>query len=211
MVALHAAPYLHLRAAAAEEQDMSNANPDARHGLGPPLDMALEVVVIPVSNVERAKRFYGDLGWRLDLDFDSGRGYRVIQFTPPGSGCSVTFGQNVTRAAPGSTRALHLVVSDIEAARENLLRRGVEVSAAFHDAGGIFHRAGLEGRTAGPNPQHKSYASYFSFEDPDGNGWVVQEVTARLGPDLVEGDARFTPELVGALLHRTARVSAKAL
>ena len=169
-----------------------------RNGL---LDMALEVVVIPVADVERAKRFYGDLGWRLDLDFDSGTGYRVIQFTPPGSGCSVTFGQNVTSAAPGSVESLHLVVSNIDTAREELSRRGVAVSEPFHDAGGVFHRAGPEGRAAGPNPQRKSYASYLSFSDPDGNRWVIQEVTARLTADLAEGDTHFTPELVQALLH----------
>jgi catechol 2,3-dioxygenase-like lactoylglutathione lyase family enzyme len=166
-----------------------------------PLDMALEVVVIPVSDAGRAKRFYGDLGWRLDLDFDSGTGYRVIQFTPPGSGCSVTFGQNVTSAAPGSVQGLHLIVSNIDTAREELLRRGIAVSEPFHDAGGVFHRAGPEGRAAGPNPQRKSYASYLSFSDPDGNRWVIQEVTARLTADLAEGDIHFTAELVQALLH----------
>jgi catechol 2,3-dioxygenase-like lactoylglutathione lyase family enzyme len=106
------------------------------------IDMKLEVVVIPVSDVDRAKRFYGDLGWRLDLDYTAGDDYRVIQFTPPGSGCSVIFGKNVTAAAPGSAQGLHLIVSDIEAARDQLLRRGIEISEPFHDAGGIFHHAG---------------------------------------------------------------------
>jgi catechol 2,3-dioxygenase-like lactoylglutathione lyase family enzyme len=159
------------------------------------------VVVIPVSDVDRAQRFYADLGWRLDLDFDSGMGYRAIQFTPPGSSCSVTFGAKISTVAPGAYQGLLLVVADLEAARADLVRRGVDVSEPFHDAGGVFHRAGPEGRTAGPNPQRKSYASYVAFNDPDGNQWVVQEVTARLGPDLTADDTRFTPELVRAALH----------
>jgi catechol 2,3-dioxygenase-like lactoylglutathione lyase family enzyme len=187
----------------------THGGPDARREVAEPLSMALEVVVIPVSNIERSKRFYGGLGWRLDLDFDSGRGYRVIQFTPPGSGCSVTFGHNVTSAPPGSAQALHLVVSDIDAARQDLLHRGVDVSAPFHDTIGVFHRADPQGRADGPNPQRKSYASYLSFRDPDGNGWVVQEVTARLGADLSERDPRFTPELVEALLHPNVSAAAE--
>ena len=189
----------------------THGGPGSRREVAKPLSMALEVVVIPVSNIERSKRFYGGLGWRLDLDFDSGRGYRAIQFTPPSSGCSVTFGHDVTAAAPGSIQGLLLVVSNIEAARNELLRRGVGVSDLFHDAGGVFHRVGPEGHAPGPNPQRKSYASYFSFSDPDGNGWVVQEVTARLGPDLAEGDTRFTPELVKALLHPASSVHANPL
>src|SRR5712672_3973614 len=127
------------------------------------VDMKFEIVVIPVSDVDRAKRFYGDLGWRLDADFAAGDDFRVIQFTPPGSGCSVIFGKNVSAAAPGSARGLHLIVSDIQAARDELHRRGVEISEPFHDAGGVFHHAGAEGRLGGPNPQRKSYASYASF------------------------------------------------
>ena len=168
---------------------------------GGPIAMAIEVIVIPVSDVDRAQRFYADLGWRLDLDFDSGSGYRAIQFTPPGSACSVTFGAKLTTVAPGAYQGLLLVVSDLEAARADLVRRGVDVSEPFHDTGGVFHRAGPEGRTAGLNPQRKSYASYVSFSDPDGNQWVVQEVTARLSADLTSADTRFTPELVEAALH----------
>jgi catechol 2,3-dioxygenase-like lactoylglutathione lyase family enzyme len=158
--------------------------------------MKLEVVVIPVSDVDRAKRFYGALGWRLDLDFIAGDDYRVIQFTPPGSSCSVIFGKNVTAAVPGSTQGLHLVVSDIVAMRDDLIRRGVEIGAPFHDAGGVFHHAGAKCQVGGPNPQRQSYASYISFTDPDGNGWVLQEVTARLSAGVRVGDTRFARQLV---------------
>ena len=168
------------------------------------IDMKLEVVVIPVSDVDRAKRFYGDLGWRLDLDYTAGDDYRVIQFTPPGSGCSVIFGKNVTAASPGSAQGLHLIVSDIEAARDQLLRRGIGISEPFHDAGGIFHHAGTEDLINGPNPQRKSYASYASFSDPDGNGWVFQEVTARLTGHIEAGDTSFTPELTNVVRRAEA-------
>jgi catechol 2,3-dioxygenase-like lactoylglutathione lyase family enzyme len=159
------------------------------------VDMKLEVVVLPVSDVDRAKRFYDALGWRLDIDYAPQDDYRVIQFTPPGSGCSVIFGKNVTEAAPGSAQGLHLIVSDIEAARDQLLRRGVEVDEPFHDAGGVFHHAGVKDLARGANPQRKSYASYASFSDPDGNGWVLQEVTARLTGHIAPGDTSFTPQL----------------
>ena len=149
------------------------------------VDMKLEVVVIPVSDVDRAKEFYGSLGWRLDADFAAGDDFRVIQFTPPGSGCSVIFGKNVTAAAPGSAQGLYLIVSDIEAARDELLGRGVEISEVFHDAGGVY--AGTDEpylfgrlRVSGPDPEHRSYRSFASFSDPDGNGWLFQEITTRL-------------------------------
>jgi len=151
-----------------------------------------------------AKRFYGDLGWRLDIDYTAGDDYRVIQFTPPGSGCSGIFGKNVTTAAPGSAKGLHLIVSDIQAARDELLRRGVGISEPFHDAGGIFHHAGAEGLISGPNPQRKSYASYALFSDPDGNGWVFQEVTVRLTGHIEAGDKSFTPELTNAVRRAKA-------
>ncbi len=148
-------------------------------------DMKFEIVVIPVSDVDRAKEFYGRLGWRLDADFASGNDFRVIQFTPPGSGCSVIFGKNVTAAAPGSAQGLYLIVSDIEAARKELLARGVEISEVFHDAGDVH--AGTDEpylfgrlRVSGPDPEHRSYRSFASFRDPDGNGWLFQEVTTRL-------------------------------
>jgi catechol 2,3-dioxygenase-like lactoylglutathione lyase family enzyme len=149
------------------------------------VDMKLEIVVIGVSDVDRAKAFYENLGWRLDADFAHGNDWRVIQFTPPGSGCSVIFGKNVTAAAPGSAQGLYLIVSDIEAARDELVRRGVEVSDVFHDATGVYDGPDepyLFGRrrVSGADPEHRSYHSYASFRDPDGNGWLFQEVTTRL-------------------------------
>ena len=149
------------------------------------VDMKLEIVVIPVSDVDRAKEFYGRLGWRLDADFASGDDFRVMQFTPPGSGCSVIFGKNVTAAAPGSAQGLYLIVSDIEAARAELLSRGVEIGEVFHDAAGVY--AGTDEpylfgrlRARGPDPEHRSYRSFASFSDPDGNGWLFQQITTRL-------------------------------
>ena len=144
------------------------------------VDMKLEVVVIPVSDVDRAKRFYGSLGWRLDADFVTGDDFRVVQFTPRGSGSSIIFGKNVTSAQPGSAQGLHLIVSDIGAAREELVGRGIEASEVFHDIGGVFHHAGADGRVSGPDPNRRSYGSFASFSDPDGNGWLFQEVTTRL-------------------------------
>jgi catechol 2,3-dioxygenase-like lactoylglutathione lyase family enzyme len=145
----------------------------------------LEVVVIPVSDASRAKDFYAGLGWRLDADFAAGDDFRVIQFTPPGSGCSVIFGKNVTAAAPGSAQGLYLIVPGINAVREELIRRGVNVSEVFHDAGGVY--AGNDEpylfgrlRVGGPDPEHRSYRSFASFHDPDGNGWLLQEITTRL-------------------------------
>jgi catechol 2,3-dioxygenase-like lactoylglutathione lyase family enzyme len=148
------------------------------------LDAKLEIVVIPVSDVDRAKEFYAELGWRLDADFDNGKDFRIIQFTPPGSGCSVIFGKNVTGAAPGSAQGLYLIVSDIQAARKDLLDRGVQISEVFHDEGEyagtdepfLFGRV----RISGPDSEHRSYRSFASFKDPDGNGWLFQEITARL-------------------------------
>jgi uncharacterized protein GlcG (DUF336 family)/catechol 2,3-dioxygenase-like lactoylglutathione lyase family enzyme len=168
------------------------------------IDMKLEVVVLPVSDVERSKRFYTDLGWRLDIDYASGDDFRVIQFTPPGSGCSIIFGENVTAATPGSVQGLHLIVSDIQAARQELLHRGIEINALFHDAGGIFHHAHPKDLVRGPNPQRKSYASFASFSDPDGNGWVFQEITARLTGHIAAGDTSFTPELTNVVRQATA-------
>jgi catechol 2,3-dioxygenase-like lactoylglutathione lyase family enzyme len=175
------------------------------------VDMKFEIAVIPVSDVDRAKRFYGGLGWRLDADFAAGDDFRVIQFTPPGSGCSVIFGKNVTAAAPGSAQGLYLIVSDIAAAREELLRRGVKVSEVFHGAGDAYTGADepyLFGRirVGGPDPEHRSYRSFASFSDPDGNGWLFQEVTARL-PGRIDADVTtFTSstELSGALRRAAA-------
>jgi catechol 2,3-dioxygenase-like lactoylglutathione lyase family enzyme len=173
-------------------------------------DMKFEIVVIPVSDVDRAKRFYGGLGWRLDADFASGDDFRVIQFTPPGSGCSIIFGKNVTAAAPGSVQGLYLIVSDIEAARNGLLARGVKVSDVFHGGGDVYagpDQPYLFGRlrVSGPDPEHRSYRSFASFSDPDGNGWLFQEITTRL-PGRVDGDTTFTSstELATALRRAAA-------
>ncbi len=173
------------------------------------IDMKLEIVVIPVSDVDRAKRFYESLGWRLDADFSSGDDWRVIQFTPPGSGCSVIFGKNVTAATPGSARGLYLIVSDIEAARKELLTRGVEVGEVFHGAGDVH--AGMDEpylsgrkRISGPDPEHRSYGSFASFSDPDGNGWLFQEITTRL-PGRVDADTTFMSATdLAAALRRAA-------
>jgi catechol 2,3-dioxygenase-like lactoylglutathione lyase family enzyme len=144
------------------------------------MDMKLEVVVVPVSDADKAKDFYQGLGWRLDANFAKGDDFRVVQLTPPGSQCSIIFGTGITSAAPGSADGLQLVATDIEAARDELISRGAEVSEVFHDAGGVFHHAGAEGRASGPAPNHQSYGSFISFSDPDGNRWYVQEITTRL-------------------------------
>jgi catechol 2,3-dioxygenase-like lactoylglutathione lyase family enzyme len=173
------------------------------------IDTKLEIVVIPVSDVDRAKEFYAKLGWRLDADYDNGTDFRVIQFTPPGSGCSVIFGKNVTGAAPGSAQGLYLIVSDIAAARDEFLRRGVEVSELFHNEGVyagpdnpyLFGRL----RITGPDSEHRSYRTFASFSDPDGNGWLFQELTTRL-PGRVTGDTAFTStnDLASALRRAAA-------
>jgi catechol 2,3-dioxygenase-like lactoylglutathione lyase family enzyme len=146
------------------------------------VDLKLEVVIIPVADVDRAKRFYSSLGWRLDADFAFDNGLRVVQFTPPGSGCSIQFGTNITSAAPGSVQDLYLVVEDIEAARDELAARGAEVSEVFHPTtpGAQFKPAGASGRVNGPAAEHASYRSFATFSDPDGNGWLVQEIKSRL-------------------------------
>jgi catechol 2,3-dioxygenase-like lactoylglutathione lyase family enzyme len=174
------------------------------------LDMKLEIVVIPVGDVDRAKRFYGGLGWRLDADFGSGD-FRVIQFTPPGSGCAVIFGKNVTPAAPGSAQGLYLVVFDIEAARNELLARGVEVGEIFHD-GGDVHTGTSEPyllgrrRVSGLRPERRSYRSFAAFSDPDGNGRLLQEITERMPGRIEVRDTRFTSsiELAAALRRAEA-------
>jgi catechol 2,3-dioxygenase-like lactoylglutathione lyase family enzyme len=142
--------------------------------------MKLEVVVLPVSDIDRAKRFYQMLGWRLDADFVISDDLRVLQFTPTGSQPSIIFGTGVSHATPGSAERLVLVVQDIDAARANLVARGVEVSEVFHDKGRGFPHAEATDRVAGPDPERRSYFSFASFSDPDGNGWVLQEITQRL-------------------------------
>jgi catechol 2,3-dioxygenase-like lactoylglutathione lyase family enzyme len=151
------------------------------------MDMKLEVVVLPVSDVDRAKNFYTALGWREDADFATSADFRVIQLTPPGSDCSVIFGTGLTSATPGAADGLQLVADDIEAAREDLAQHGADVSEVFHDAGGIFHHAGTTDRVAGRADGGGSYGSWLSFRDPDGNTWYVQEVTTRL-PGRIAGE-----------------------
>jgi catechol 2,3-dioxygenase-like lactoylglutathione lyase family enzyme len=174
-------------------------------------DMKLEVVVIPVSDADRAKEFYAGLGWRLDADYASGSDYRVIQFTPPGSGCSIIFGKNVTAAVPGSAQGLYLIVSDIEAARAELLGRGVNVSEVFHEAGGVY--AGPDApylfgrcRVSGRDAEHRSYRSFASFSDPDGNGWLFQEITTRLPGRINRAETAFASanDLASALRRAEA-------
>jgi len=177
----------------ANVKDELRSNDAAGETIVAKIDMKFEIVVIPVSDVDRAKEFYGRLGWRLDADYDNGKDFRVIQFTPPGSGCSVIFGKNVTAATPGSAQGLYLIVSDIAAAREELLRRGVKISEVFHGAGDVY--AGPDepylfgrNRVNGPDPEHRSYRSFASFHDPDGNGWLFQEITSRL-PGRIDSTA----------------------
>ena len=170
------------------------------------VDMKFEIVVIPVSDVDRAKEFYARLGWRLDADYAAPTGdFRVIQFTPPGSACSVIFGENVTAAPPGSAQGLYLIVSDIAAARKELLDRGFAIGEVFHSAGVytgtdesyLFGRV----RVSGPDPEHKSYRSFASFRDPDGNGWLFQEITTRLPGRIDPATTTFASanDLAGAL------------
>jgi catechol 2,3-dioxygenase-like lactoylglutathione lyase family enzyme len=146
------------------------------------VDLKLEVVIIPVSDVDRSKRFYASLGWRLDADFAFDNGFRIVQFTPPGSGCSVQFGTNLTSAAPGSAQTNYLVVSDIEAAHNELVARGAAVGDVFHPTipGVQFQPEAASGRVSGPAPEHASYRSFATFSDPDGNGWLLQEIKTRL-------------------------------
>jgi catechol 2,3-dioxygenase-like lactoylglutathione lyase family enzyme len=162
------------------------------------VDMKLEVVVIPVADVDRSKEFYSKLGWRLDADFPFDNGFRVVQFTPPGSGCSVQFGTKMTPAAPGSAQGLYLIVSDVNAARRELVARGIEVSEVFHPGtpGAQFQIDG-NGRIGGPAPDHASYSSFATFRDPDGNGWLFQEITTRLpGRGLSNPDVATLTELL---------------
>jgi catechol 2,3-dioxygenase-like lactoylglutathione lyase family enzyme len=188
-----------------------NRPADAKSATSRAVDLKLEVVVIPVSDVDRAKAFYASLGWRLDADFASGDGWRVIQFTPPGSACSVIFGKNVTPAAPGSAQGLYLIVSDLEAARQDLLARGVKIGESFHGGGDVHAGADepyLFGsvRLNGADPKRGSYSSFASFRDPDGNGWLFQEITTRLPGRIDATGTTFTSssELARALRRAAA-------
>ena len=170
-------------------------------------DLKLEAVVIPVADVDRAKDFYVSLGWRLDADFAFDNGFRVVQFTPPGSGCSVQFGTNITSAEPGSAQGLYLIVSDIEIVREELVGRGVEVSEVFHPGspGAQFQPDGAD-RVGDAAPDHASYSSFATFSDPDDNGWLLQEITARLPgrTDAAETAYASSGDLAGALRRAAA-------
>ncbi|WP_405578307.1 VOC family protein [Streptomyces sp. NBC_01092] len=170
------------------------------------MDMKLEVVVLPVSDVDRAKGFYTRLGWRLDADIAPDENFRVVQVTPPGSPASVIFGTSVTSQTPGSAQGLQLIVDDINAAYDELKRLGAEPSEVFHDVGGVFHHAGTDGRVPGPDPQRTSYGSFLSFGDPDGNGWLLQEVTTRLPGRLDPANTTFasTEDLASALRRAAA-------
>ena len=183
----------------------NNATSDARLAR---IDLKLEAIVIPVSNVDRAKEFYGRLGWRLDADFPFENGFRVVQFTPPGSGCSVQFGTKITAATPGSAQGLYLIVSNIEAARDQLIARGSKASDIFHPGtpGAQFEHEGATGRIEGPAPDRASYGSFVTFSDPDGNGWLLQEVTTRLPGRVDPAQTAFTSagDLAAALRRAAA-------
>ena len=172
------------------------------------VDMKFEAVVIPFSNVDRAKDFYSGLGWRLDADFRFDNGFRIVQFTPPGSACSVQFGTNLTSAAPGSAQGLYLVVSDIETARNELVALGVAASSVFHAGtpGAQFQPDGTRGRVSGPSPDHTTYGSFATFNDPDGNTWLLQEITTRLPGRIDTGKTTFASarDLAGALKRAEA-------
>lgn len=169
------------------------------------IDMKLEVVVVPVADVDRATAFYAGLGWRMDIDHTTPAGLRVVQLTPPGSAAAIIIGNGITDAVPGSLRELQLIVADIDAARGRLMAAGADVSEVFHDVGGVFHHAGVAERVIGPDPQRRSYGSFASFDDPDGNGWILQEVTER-GPGRVSAEQTTFASVadVEAALRRAA-------
>ena len=169
-------------------------------------DLKLEVVVIPVSDVDRAKEFYGMLGWRLDADFAFDNGFRIVQLTPSGSGCSIQFGTGVTSASPGSAEGLYLIVTDIAAARQALVDRGVDVGDVFHEGAiGARFEPGADGRLAGPAPDHGTYGSFATFVDPDGNRWLLQEITTRLPGRVDPAATSFASasDLAGSLLAQS--------
>ena len=176
------------------------------------VDANLEVIILPVSDVDRAKEFYGRLGWRLDADVTHGEDLRLIQFTPPGSGCSIQFGTGLTSAAPGSAQGLYLVVSDVEAARGELVAHGADVSEVFHEEGlgARLHPVGASDRLNGPAPEHKSYSSFASFSDPDGNGWLLQGITTRLPGRVDPGRTTYTSDTdLAAALRRAEAAHGK--
>jgi catechol 2,3-dioxygenase-like lactoylglutathione lyase family enzyme len=176
------------------------------------VDVNLEAIVIPVSDVDRAKEFYTRLGWRLDADVAPNAELRLIQFTPPGSGCSIQFGTGLTSSTPGSAQGLYLAVSDIEAARDRLVSQGVEVSDVFHEQalGARFHPVGASDRVSGPAPEDNTYSSFASFSDPDGNGWLLQEITARLPGRVDQGKTTYASDAdLAAALRRAEAAHGK--
>jgi len=173
-------------------------------------DLKLEVVVIPVSDVDRAKRFYESLGWRLDADFANGDDWRLVQMTPPGSPCSVMFGKGFTSAVPGSVEGTFLVVDDVEAARATLIGQGVDVSEVFHFDGNLLRVAGTKGRVTGPDPEGRSYFSFATFRDPDGNGWLVQQVKTRFPGRGFSSDVATLTELLRETEERHGKYEAAA-
>ncbi|WP_047497006.1 hypothetical protein [Terriglobus sp. TAA 43] len=178
---------------------MANTSPEIPHesaAASKALEMSFELSVVPVKDADRSKNFYQNLGWACDLDYKGANGYRVIQLTPAGSRSSIIVGSGLTDAAPGSARGMHLIVSDIVATRKDLLQRGVIIGEIFYDPTGIFHHADSSYLASGPNPERKSYASYASFQDPDGNVWMLQEITARLPPHTEADETHFTPQLM---------------
>ena len=182
---------------------MSSTQTSTEHAAQVPtaatVDLKLEVVIIPVSDVDRAKRFYVSLGWRLDADFAAGDAWRAVQMTPPGSPCSVIFGKGVTTAVPGSVQGTFLVVADVEAARADLVAHGAGVSEVFHFDGPL-HVDGTKGRVPGKDPSGDSYRSWASFSDPDGNSWMLQEIKTRLPG---RGLSSFDVETLTQLLRET--------
>jgi len=192
---------------------MSSTQTVNEHGTQIPttaIDLKLEVVPLPVADVERAKRFYEGLGWRLDADFASGDEWRVVQLTPPGSPCSVSFGKGYTTAVPGSVQGTFLVVDDIEAARAELAGRGVDVSEVFHFDGNVLRVTGTKGRLPGPEPNRSSYFSFASFSDPDGNSWLLQEVKARFPGRGLSSDVATLTDLLRETEDRHGEYEAAA-
>ncbi len=166
-----------------KESQMSTTQPGSSAANGAAstgvVEMKLEVIVIPVTDVDRAKAFYERLDWRLDADFADDHGFRIVQFTPPGSPCSIQFGAKVTTAPPGTATNVYLVVEDIQVARDAIAARGVAVSEVFHE-GSLGDRFNADGRVAGPAPERETYGSFAAFSDPDDNTWLLQEITTRL-------------------------------
>jgi len=190
---------------AAQKQTEVRSNDTAGKPGAATVAMKLEVIVIPVSDVDRAKQFYTKLGWRLDADFAFENGFRVVQFTPPGSACSIQFGSKITSASPGSAQSLYLIVTNIEAAREELAALGVDVSEVFHPTapGAQFQSNGASGRVSGSAPNHATYSSFATFRDLDGNSWLLQEITQRLPGRIDSGVTSYgsVSDLIAALIR----------